>query len=503
MGVKPAPRPLRALLDALGDQVVAQERLDGDGPIIHAIVDDSRKAGPGALFVAIAGTRDDGHTRAAAAVREGAVAVVAERDIPNLAVPVVRVRDSRAALASLAADWYAHPARRLQAIGVTGTVGKTTVVAMLESILTRAGRQPGVVGSLGAGFGGAKRDTGMTTPGPLELHAALAGIAQQTDTVIMEVTSHALVQARVLGLRFPLGIFTNLVMLEHLEYHASFQDYVKAKTRFFDYVEPGGPLIYPAGDRLLAALVEGKGVRPVSCGAGVDVALHIERTAMTSQGTRLLFQIEKPYPRVDGTRVQPMTFPAALKLLGRAAINNASLAAAAALALGVEAETIAQALAELEPPRRRMEILRPGPVTLLDDTVGHPDSITGVFEVAEVVPHDRMYVVYAIRGRRGTEVNRRDAEAVAIWTRRSPVERIAVTAASDATDDANRVTPEERDAFIEGLADAGAPYTYHERLEDAIEEILPLGHPSDLVLLLGAQGMNRGAELALRRLGRA
>ena len=503
MGVTPPNRPLRGLIDALGDQVVALEGVTGEGPVVRALTDDSRQARQGALFVAVTGTRDDGHTRAAAAVREGAIAVVAEREIPNLAVPLVRVRDSRAALATLAAEWYGRPAERLQVIGVTGTVGKTTVVHMLESILTRAGRQPGVVGSLGAGFGAAKRDTGMTTPGPLELHAALADIAQQTDTVIMEVTSHALVQARVLGLRFPLGIFTNLVMLEHLEFHASFQEYVKAKTRFFEHMDDGAPLIFPAGDRLLASLVEGKGVRPVPCGSGVDVALHIERTAMTSHGTRLLFQIEKPYPRVDGTSVQPMTFPAALKLLGRAAINNASLAAAAALALGVDSETIAHALAELEPPRRRMELLRPGPVTLLDDTVGHPDSITGVFEVAEVVPHDRMFVVYAIRGRRGTEVNRRDAEAVAIWTRRSPVERIAVTAAVDATDDLNAVRAEERDAFLEGLAEADAPFTYHDRLEDAIAEIVPQGRPSDLVLLLGAQGMNRGAELALRRLGRA
>ena len=105
MGVTPPTRPLRALIDALGDQVVALEAVTGDGPIVRAITDDSRQAGQGALFVAVTGTRDDGHTRAAAAVREGAIAIVAEREIPNLAVPLVRVRDSRAALATLAAEW--------------------------------------------------------------------------------------------------------------------------------------------------------------------------------------------------------------------------------------------------------------------------------------------------------------------------------------------------------------------------------------------------------------
>ena len=499
--MKPESQPLQALLHALGDEVVGVDGMQGAGPTIRAIADDSRQVTAGALFVAIAGSRDDGHARVHAAVRDGAVAVVAEREMDDVDVPVVRVKKSRHALAALAAEWYGRPADRLRVVGVTGTVGKTTVVAMLESILARAGNAPGVIGSLGVGYGEDKRDTGMTTPGPLQLHSALADIAGRTDTVLMEVTSHALVQARVLGLRFPLGIFTNLVMLEHLEYHASFQDYVAAKSRFFDHLEADAPLIYPAGDRLLTSILEGRHVRPVSTGSGMDVALHIERTAMTSHGTRLLFQIENPYPRVDGGFVQPMTFPAALKLLGRAAINNASLAAAAALSLGVDSETIAHALADLEPPKRRMEILRPGAVTILDDTVGHPDSISGVFEVAEVVPHDRMFVVYAIRGRRGADINQRDAEAVAIWTRRIPVAHIAVTSAVDATDELNAVQPDERDAFMTGLEDSAAPVSYHDRLEDAIAEVMPQGRPSDLVMLLGAQGMNRGAEMALRSVG--
>jgi len=118
------------------------------------------------------------------------------------------------------------------------------------------------------------------------------------------------------------------------------------------------------------------------------------------------------------------------------------------------------------------------------------------------VPHDRLYVVYAIRGRRGPDINRRDAEAVAIWTRRLPVEQIAVTAAADVTDDANRVSDEEREAFLEGLAESDAPHSYHDRLEDAIREVVPRGHPTDLVMLLGAQGMNRGRELALRTMGK-
>lgn len=494
-----APRPLAELLGAL-DAVQADD-LEGDGPTIDRIVDDSRCAEPGSLFVAVEGTAQDGHDHATEAVRSGAVAVIAQRGIPGLGVPVVVVPDSRRALATLAAEWFGRPADRLRLIGVTGTVGKTTVVGMLEAILARDGQRPGVIGSLGAGWGEEKRDTGMTTPGPLELHEALARIAEHSDTALVEVTSHSLMHERVHGLTFELGIFTNLVMLEHLEFHESFEAYVEAKSRFFEHLPEATPLIYPAGDRMLGQMVAERSVRGVACGSGGDVALHIERTAMTSHGTRLLFQIEEPYPRTDGGFVQPMTFPAALKLLGRAAINNASLAAAAALALGVDPETTTVALAELEPLPRRMQIIRLAEATLLDDTVGHPDSITGVFEVAEVVPHERMFIVYAVRGSRGADINRRDAEAVAIWSRRVPVERMAVTAAEDVTDAANEVRPEERNAFMSGLKGSGVNASWYGRLDDALAEILPLARPTDLVLLLGAQGMNRGAELARRMLG--
>lgn len=500
MGVKRGPRPLGELVEALGTERV--EAPDGAGPTVESIVDDSREAGAGSLFVAIGGTHEDGHAHIADAVARGAVAVVAERAVEDPGVPVVRVRNARRALAVLAAEWYGRPADRLRLVGVTGTVGKTTVVAMLEAILARAGRRPGVIGSLGVGWGEDRRDTGMTTPGPLALHAALAEIEEHADTALLEVTSHSLVQERVHGLHFELGIFTNLVMLEHLEYHESFQGYVRAKSRFFEHLDEGRPLIHPAGDRLLSALVEEKPVRAVACGSGTDVALHIERTAMTSQGTRLLFQIEQPYPRIDGSFVEPMTFPAALRLLGRAAINNASLAAAAALALCVDAETIAHALAELEPPRRRMQVSRIGGITVLDDTVGHPDSITGAFEVAEVVPHERLLVVYAVRGRRGEDINRRDAEAVAIWTRRIPVEHLIITDAADATDDLNTVTEAERAAFIDGLGDAEMSHDHRVTLDDAIGAVVEHARAGDLVMLLGAQGMNDGAERLRRQLAR-
>lgn len=489
-------RELRELLGAAG----VAGGVDADASVT-GIAFDSREVEPGDLFVAIRGRRADGHAFAAQAAQAGAVAVLAEEGVGDVAVPVVVVEDTRAALAALAAEWHGRPADRLRVIGVTGTVGKTTVVKMLEAILTAAGRAPGVSGSLGAGIGSDVVDTGMTTPDPMTLHAALARIAERADTVLLEVTSHSLGQGRVQGIEFDLGVFTNLVMLEHLEYHDSFEDYVRTKLGFFDHVPSGAPVVFPAGDRLVTNAVLEHDVTPVSCGSGIDVAAHVERTAMTSRGTRLLVQIENPLPRLDGGQVHAQTFPIAIQLLGRAAVNNASLATAAALVVGVPPETIAKALSELEPPRRRVQLLHVGDLCVLDDTVGHPDSVTGVFEVAEVVPHDRLIAAYAVRGGRGAEINRRDAEAIGIWHERVPLAHLAVTASAERTDAANQVTPEERDAFVAALEDAGVPYAYHERLEDGVADVYARVRSGDLLMLLGAQGMDAGLEVLASQAG--
>jgi len=493
------PRTLADVQALLGEELIGAPGPDG-GATLSGIAIDSRRVGQGDLFVAVPGVDDDGTRFVDDAVARGAAAVLTEADV-DATVPVLRVRSARLAVARLASEWHGRPADRLSLVGVTGTVGKTTVVRMLESILTSAGQRPGVVGSLGAGYGEDLVDTGMTTPDPMTLHGALARIAERTDRAVMEVTSHALTQGRVHGLEFDLGIFTNLIMLEHLEYHGGFAEYVKAKLGFFDHVREGAPLIHPAGDRLVAEAVAQRNVLPVSCGSGADAVLHIERTAMTSRGTRLLFQLEKPLPLLEGGEVSPMTFPAALQLLGRAAVNNASLAAAAALLLGIDPETVASALADLTPPRRRMQVERFGGVTVLDDTVGHPDSVTGVFEVAENIPHDRLFVAYAVRGRRGAEINRRDAEAVGIWAKRVTPELIAVTSSEDAADERNVVESDERQAFVGALDEAGVAHRHHARLADAIEDVLERAGPGDLILLLGAQGMDDGLELVRQRLG--
>jgi UDP-N-acetylmuramoyl-L-alanyl-D-glutamate--2,6-diaminopimelate ligase len=473
---------------------------DGAGQLaVRAVESDSRSIAAGDVFVAVRGEDVDGRTHAADAVARGAIAVVADAPV-DVPVPVVRVDDARIALALLAAESVGRPADSLRLVGITGTVGKTSVLVMLEGILREAGIPAGTVGSLGIRYDGARDTTPNTTPGALELQRALAGMLDAgTDVVAMEVTSHALSQGRVHGLMYDLGVFTNLTMLEHLEYHGSFRSYAGTKRRFLQHLEPDAPLVYAAGDRAVAQFARLHPGPRVGCGGGAG-AVTVRRERIRLDGTRITLGLRRPLPRVHAPPLQPLTMPVTLRAVGRPNITNATLAAVAGLCLGADPESVRTAMERFEPAPRRLQVIhRDGPV-IIDDTVGHPDSITGVFEVAAQVAHRRLNVVFAIRGQRGPTINERDAEALVIWSRRVPIHVLAVTSAADSADERNAVDPAERTAFLRVLDGAGVPYSHHDRLEDAIAAAVGGAGRRDLVLLLGAQGMDAGAEIAGRLL---
>ncbi|HSJ07609.1 MAG TPA: Mur ligase family protein [Longimicrobiales bacterium] len=469
---------------------------DGAGQlVVRAVESDSRSIAAGDVFVAVRGEDVDGRTHAADAVARGAIAVVADAPV-DVPVPVVRVEDARTALAVLAAEAVGRPADGLRLVGITGTVGKTSVLLMLEGILREAGIPAGTVGSLGIRYAGSRDTTPNTTPGALELQRALADMVHAgTDVVAMEVTSHALSQGRVHGLMYDLGVFTNLTMLEHLEYHGSFRAYAGAKRRFLQHLEEDAPLVYAAGDRAVAQFARLHPGPRVGCGGGA-AAVTVRREPIRLDGTRITLGLRRPLPRGPAPPLPPITMPITLRAVGRPNITNATLAAVAGLCLGADPESVRAAMERFEPAPRRLQVIhRDGPV-IIDDTVGHPDSITGVFEVAARVPHQHLRVVFAIRGQRGPTINERDAEALVIWSRRVPMDELAVTSAVDSADERNAVDPAERDAFLRVLDGAGVPYSHHDRLEDAVASAVGGAGRRDLVLLLGAQGMDAGAAIA-------
>jgi UDP-N-acetylmuramoyl-L-alanyl-D-glutamate--2,6-diaminopimelate ligase len=183
-------------------------------------------------------------------------------------------------------------------------------------------------------------------------------------------------------------------------------------------------------------------------------------------------------------------------LLGRSNWANAVLAAVTALCAGARPDAVAGTLAALPAPRRRMQIIHRGRFRIIDDTIGHPESVSALFETIELLPHRRLHIAFAVRGCRGTAINRETGRALAIWARRLPPATLAITTSEEAADARNRTSPAERDAFVEPLRRAGHAFALHPRLSDAITAVLENAGDGDLMLLLGAQSMDRGAGVA-------
>lgn len=208
-------------------------RLIGAADIeISAICADTRKPCQGGLFVCIQGERTDGHTLIKTAERKGAVAFVTERET-DTDKPQYIVSNTRLALALLAAVFYGNPARAMTVVGVTGTNGKTTTAHMLASIWQAADKKTGIIGTLGASYGGKHTDFGLTTPDPIELHAVLADMKKSgVERVAMEVSAHALHYQKTAGIEFAACIFTNLSQ-DHLDFFGDMEGYAAAKRKLF------------------------------------------------------------------------------------------------------------------------------------------------------------------------------------------------------------------------------------------------------------------------------
>jgi UDP-N-acetylmuramoyl-L-alanyl-D-glutamate--2,6-diaminopimelate ligase len=468
---------------------------DGD-PEITGVTEDSRRVRRGMLFVAVPGAALDGHAYIPHAISQGAAAVVVERAgaVPP-GVPCIRVPSARIALADLSARLYESPPAHLTLIGFTGTFGKTSTSEILRALLEAAGHPTGVIGSLGARYGSfTDSGTGLTTPAPPEMHRSLRRLAEEgARTVIVEVTSHALRTDRVRGLTFSGGLIGAVLPGEHTDFHRSYDEYVAAKRLFLNHLSPDATLAYDADSLAARQLAAAAGVsRTVGVSfesSGGD--LRVLDVALDAGGAR--FRIDGRMTRSPGG----LRFHSAL--LGRGHVRNAALAVTYALASGVPAEKMREVLAAMRPLPRRMERYEVHGRGVLDDTAAHPDSFGATFEVVRLLPARSIVVLYALRGNRGADINRRNALALADLTFVHGVSHLIVTAAADRTGDADRVSAAEVDAARGAFVERGRRFVWHDALDTAVGEALRRSQPGDLLVLLGAQGMNEGRRMLEKR----
>ncbi|MFP6655025.1 MAG: UDP-N-acetylmuramoyl-L-alanyl-D-glutamate--2,6-diaminopimelate ligase, partial [Myxococcota bacterium] len=361
---------LSSLLDALPKEFEAIEwrrpRPDDD-PTIRGIRYDSRLVSPGDLFVALRGANADGHDYLDRAISLGAAALIVE-EWPDSKRPVdlsiVRVKDSRRALAPLAASFFGHPADELCLIGVTGTNGKTSTTYLVESILAGAGWQTGLIGTVEIRYADKRKNAVNTTPESLDLQQTLRAMrTARVDAALLEVSSHGLELGRVDGCAFRVAAFTNLSQ-DHLDFHGNMDAYLASKARLFrDHLAADATAVIniddPVADQLIGfARDAGATILRVGRGRDARADLRLVRSEVGLDGTQA--EIENASGSVE---VQ-------LPLIGDFNLENLLVAMGIAEALGIDLSESAAGVANCPQVPGRMERIQGSgqnePIVLVD-----------------------------------------------------------------------------------------------------------------------------------------
>jgi UDP-N-acetylmuramoyl-L-alanyl-D-glutamate--2,6-diaminopimelate ligase len=475
---------LSDLLDALPPGAVRER--PADDPVIRGLTYDSRAAAGGDLFFALPGSAVDGHDFVGQAVELGAVAVVAERRPADAVLrgrALVLVGDSRRSLAPIARRFYGDPASELVLVGVTGTNGKTSTTYLVESMLARAGRRVGLVGTVEVRHPGERQRSMNTTPESLDLQRTLRSMrTHRVEAVVMEVSSHGLELGRVEGCRFDVGAFTNLTQ-DHLDFHGSMEAYRRAKTLLFErHLRPGAGAVVNADDPSAPAFEA----------AARDARARLVRVSRRDRGAEVW--IEEARVGMDGTRAR-LRLPSGpleveLPLLGDFNLENLLVATGVGVALDLAPEAIAAGAAACPQVPGRVERIdagTPDAPTVLVDYAHTPDAVEKLVRTLRPLTRGRLVAVFGCGGDRDRAKRPLMAEAVA-----RHCDRVIATSDNPRTEDPvailrdveqglaklERVAPEALDAEDHA-------YTVIVDRRSAIDLAIRIGRPGDTVVLAG------------------
>jgi UDP-N-acetylmuramoyl-L-alanyl-D-glutamate--2,6-diaminopimelate ligase len=390
---------------------------------------DSRAAGPGVLFAALPGTREDGAHYAAQALERGSSVVLAPRaiELPRRPSALWVHPEARAVAGRAASRVHGNPAAAQRVVGVTGTNGKSTVVHLVNALLAHAGHRPGCIGTVEVRLHGAPpRPSQHTTPdGPELARLARENLVHGGDAFVLEVSSHALDQERLAGFPLDVAIFTNLTR-DHLDYHSTFEAYALAKERIFGHLKSGGAAVInaddPSAERMLRAARAG-GAHVYTYGTRSHADLSAVLTQVGPAGTTMFLE-GMGIPRTG----------LFLPLVGRHNVENALAALAAVLFLGASPSTLIAGLASLTAPRGRLQPIDTGErgFQVFVDYAHTPDALErvlatlrGFVTTGTEAPSGRLICVFGCGGQP------RSREARADGARRSRSRRTCALVTSD------------------------------------------------------------------------
>lgn len=443
---------------------------------IGHLVMDSRKVVPGDLYVAIRGTNTDGHLFVEQAVAAGAAAVMCEilPDNPSPEEVWIKVPDTASALGHLASAFYDNPSQALVLIGVTGTNGKTTIATLLYNLFTALGYRCGLISTIRYITGHVTTDATHTTPDAIRIQQMLKEMAEDgCDYCFMEVSSHAVSQKRIAGLHFSGGIFTNLTH-DHLDFHGTFDAYLKAKQGFFDLLPKGAFALTTRDDRNGMVVVQ-----------HTRAQIHTYSTkSMADFHTRIIENtIEGLHLEINGK----MTW---LKLTGAFNARNISAIFGAAMLLGMDEDQVLETLSSLDPVEGRFQMIRgAGGITGIVDYAHTPDALENVLgTLREVCPDDGKIITVVGAGGNRDPFKRPEMGKIAA----SLSDRVILTSDNPRDEDPELILQQIRKGV--NPSDAFKLLTIPDRKE-AIRTAVMLASGNDVVLVAG-KGHEKYQEIA-------
>ena len=462
------------LNDIIADSGVVS--VTGDRYIeISDICNDSRKAAPGSLFIAVKGHDADGQTYIASAIKAGAVAVAYEdEDIlaeqiakagGGAGIALVKVENSRHAVAIMAANFYDNPSRKLTLIGITGTNGKTTTVTLLYNLFMSLGYNCGLLSTIANFVGKHRSETENTTADPITINYLMHEMVNEgCEYCFMEVSSIGLEQERVSGLEFKVAIFSNLTH-DHLDYHKTFAEYLRCKKLFFDNLGANAVAITNVDDKNGMVMVQNTKARVVtySCKGMADHTCRIMEESM--EGMLL---------RIDGRE-------AWTKLIGQHNAYNILAIYCAALAVGANPDETLVKISGLGPATGRLENRKgPNDITAVIDYAHTPDALENVLKTLKDIDKGRTLICLFGCGGDRDKTKRPEMAKIA----EEYADRIIVTSDNSRTEKTEDIMNDIKAGFSpKGLAKAIFIADRKEAIRTAV-----MTAPKGAVILLAGKG---------------
>ncbi len=428
---------------------------------ITAVTCDSRQVIKGCAFVCIDGVVMDGHKFANDALDKGAAVIIVQKDL-GLDNQII-VKDTRIAFAEMSANWFNNPAKKLKVIGVTGTNGKTSVSYMIKQILEECGKKVGLIGTIQNVIADEVLPSKNTTPSSYELNSMFSLMLKAgCEYCVMEVSSHALDQNRVYGIDFEVAIFTNLTQ-DHLDYHITMENYMNAKKKLFFNAKTA---ILNMDDNYYSALKDGLTCKSVTYSAISDEADY------TAKDIRL---------RPDGTeyllsgigklqRIKTM-------IGGKFTPYNTMAAAATALELGIDLETVALAISKMTGVKGRAEVVPTNrDFTVIIDYAHTPDGLENILKSFSEYEKNRLICVFGCGGDRD-KTKRPKMGAVAA----EYADYVIVTSDNPRTEEPMSIIED----ILVGLKETKTPFLVIENRIEAINRAIQMADKDDIIVLAG------------------